>query len=100
MKEVVVCGKGNLSLKILKWFFERKKIYKIKSFVPAITKEINAPEDWDNNEIRSFCLNKDIRYIESGLITDLFDKDQEDNYKCDLFKKMCNYMQLFLCDNN
>ena len=84
MKEVVVCGKGNLSLKILKWFYERKKIYKIKSFIPAITKEINAPKDWDNKEIRSFCQNKDIRYIESGLITDHFDKDQEENYKCDL----------------
>ena len=74
MKEVVICGKGNLSLKILKWFFERKKIYKIKSFVPAITKEINAPEDWDNNEIRKnpFLVYLAILFLQPHVLGFLF----------------------------
>lgn len=84
MKEVVICGKGILCLKILKWFFERKNIYKIKSFVPAKNKKVNSPEDWDNKDIKSFCLYNDIQYIESGVISDLFEKDQKENYKFDL----------------
>ena len=99
MKDVVICGKGNLSFKILKWFFERKNIYKIKCFIPSINKEKYSPEDWDNNQIRTFCLSNDIQYIESGLITDLVDKDQEENYKYDLlvvvfYKKIINKSEL------
>ena len=86
MKEVVICGKGNLSLKILHWFNERKDIYHIKSFIPALTEteEILLQPDWDNKKVKDYCLKNNIQYVESGLITDILDEEMKDNHQYDL----------------
>lgn len=79
MQRVVVCGKGLLSLKILKLLFENRNSYSLEAFVPSINEEKNSPADWENNEIREFCLENKINFVESGSLSELLEDDKKEN---------------------
>ena len=55
MKKVVLCGKGSLALKILKWFHLNKDKYNI-TFIPVIPNEDETLNEWNNNEINHLML--------------------------------------------
>ena len=80
MESVVICGKGVLAFKILKWFFEKKNIYKVKAFVPAINEDNNSPADWDNLSLKNYCLKNGIKFIKSGNLNDILNENEKKNY--------------------
>ena len=83
MKKVVLCGKGSLALKILKWFHLNKDKYNI-TFIPVIPNEDETLNEWNNNEINQYCKNKKINVIKSGNLNDLPNIKKKNEFEYDI----------------
>jgi len=64
MKKVIILGKGELGIKICKWFYKNQK-YKIYAIIPVI------PEPKWTNSILKWAKNNNQYIIESGNYNDL-----------------------------
>ena len=80
MKEVVVCGKGPLIIRILEWIHNNQD-YNVSYFIPVITSKVNPLPEWDNDDVFKFCAENNIKVIESGDFKDLPKKDRIYNCK-------------------
>ena len=74
MKKVIILGKGDLSIKICKWFYSNNG-YQLICVVPVI------PEPSWSNSLVEWCDENSINYISSGNYKDIHNDDLSN---CDL----------------
>lgn len=73
MRNIVLCGKGSLCVKIFEWLLADPVNYRILSFVPT-TEQTGILDDWDHAHrlLQMLCAKNGVKYINSGLLRDAF----------------------------
>jgi methionyl-tRNA formyltransferase len=91
MKTVVVCGKGDLAVRILEWFLKRPAKYKIICIVPVKSEEQEL-DDWVSTELVDTALSHKIPVVDSGKIEDIEGINKSD-FQCDIMQ-VCFYKRI------
>ena len=91
MKTVVVCGKGDLAVRILEWFLKRPAKYKIICIVPVKLEEQEL-DNWVSTKLVDTALLHKIPVVDSGKIEDIEGINKSD-FQCDIMQ-VCFYKRI------